>query len=78
MIIYLAHLTRYIDLLVNTKLSVITLVIFSVKLSKDARDTRDMIFKSLAEQKSMHTQWLDIFKKLPIGIHITNGPKVLQ
>ncbi len=68
----------FAELLINTKLSILTLAIFALKLSNDARDIKDLIFKSLIEQKKMHLQWINIFKKLPLGILITNGKKVLH
>jgi hypothetical protein len=59
-------------------LSVLTLAIFALKFSHDARAIKDKIVEGLSEQKNINNQWISLFKKLPIGILITDGSQVLH
>jgi hypothetical protein len=51
---------------------------FALKFSHDARVIKDKIVEGLSEQKNINTQWISLFKKLPIGILITDGSQVLH
>lgn len=62
----------------STKLSVVTLAIFALKFSYDARNVKDHITQGLTEQKKVNKQWVGLFKKLPVGILITKGSDVLH
>lgn len=62
----------------NTKLTVLTLSMFALKFSKDARQIKDQISIGLNEQKNINQQWISLFKKLPIGIVIASGRSVLH
>ena len=57
---------------------VLTLAVFSLKFSLDGRLIKDEIFKYFCEQKQLNLQWMGIFKRLPIGILVTKGNKVIH
>jgi hypothetical protein len=52
----------------NTKLSVLILALFALWFSIDARELKDHFFSSYVKLSNLNTQWLKIFKKLPIGV----------
>lgn len=62
----------------NTKLSILTLSIFALKFSSDARQIKDQISLGLHEQSNINLQWISLFKKLPIGIVITKDRQVVH
>lgn len=55
----------------NTKLSILMLALFALKFSIDAREYKDEFFARYVKMRGMNTQWLAIFKKLPIGVIIS-------
>lgn len=67
-----------LEVYTNTQLSVLTLAIFSLKFANDARKIKDQILQGFTEQRSINQQWIRLFKKLPVGIVISNGKQVLH
>jgi c-di-AMP phosphodiesterase-like protein len=61
-----------IELTTNTKITVLMLSLFALRFSHDARSIKDSISRRFSEQRSLNLQWISLFKKLPIGIVITN------
>ena len=58
----------------NTKLSVLTLALFALKFSIDARSLKEDLYKGYAQMGGLNRQWLGLFKTLPVGI-IVSQPK---
>jgi hypothetical protein len=69
---------RLLVLLTTTKVTILTLAIFGLKFSIDGRSIKDQIFNTFTEQKQLNLQWMGIFKRLPIGILVTKGNKVIH
>eukprot|EP00347_Sterkiella_histriomuscorum_P019493 403341417 len=66
------------NLTIGTKISIMTLAAFAFKFSYDAKGIKDQVFKSYLEQKQLNLQWMNIFKRLPIGILITRDNRVIH
>jgi hypothetical protein len=56
----------------NTKLSVLTLALFALKFSIDARSLKEDLYKGYAKMGGLNRQWLGIFKTLPVGVIVTS------
>ena len=62
----------------STKICIVSFAMVCLKLSSDARKVKDMVFENLLEHKKLNLKWISIFKRLPVGIMITNEDSVLH
>jgi len=64
-----------LELKMNTKLSVLTLALFALKFSLDARSLKEDLYRGYAQMGGLNKQWLGVFKTMPVGIIVAQPKK---
>lgn len=62
----------------NTRLTLVTLAMFALCFSHDARRIKDAISLGLSDQRNINKQWVNLFKKLPIGMVVIYDKEVIH